>query len=214
MKIAIIGASGMAGSAIYKEAVGRGHDVTGFVRNVDKALGILGADAKLVAKDAFDLTKADLAAYDVVVDAFNSPRDQAYLHVDLATRLVHELRETTSPRLIFVVGAGSLLMPDGRKLVEHLKENPAASSFLPTPINHDIELDFLSHVDNVSWLAISPSENFQPGPKSAYRLGDHEVLFNNDGSSVLTSGNMALVMLDEIEKPTHFNTRITAIDAE
>ena len=36
MKIAIIGASGKAGSLILKEAVSRGHEVTAIVRDASK----------------------------------------------------------------------------------------------------------------------------------------------------------------------------------
>ncbi len=42
MKIAIIGTTGMAGRAVYKEAVIRGHHVTGFVRNREWAVTLLG----------------------------------------------------------------------------------------------------------------------------------------------------------------------------
>lgn len=37
MKIAIIGASGKAGSLIYKEAIARGHEVTAIVRNANES---------------------------------------------------------------------------------------------------------------------------------------------------------------------------------
>ena len=45
MKIGIIGATGNAGSAIYREASARGHEVVAIVRNEEKSkrkcLGIL-----------------------------------------------------------------------------------------------------------------------------------------------------------------------------
>ena len=39
MKIGIIGATGNAGSAIYREASARGHEVVAIVRNEEKAKG-------------------------------------------------------------------------------------------------------------------------------------------------------------------------------
>jgi len=46
MKIGIIGATGNAGSAIYQEAVQRGHEVTAIVRNEAKAKEQLGETVK------------------------------------------------------------------------------------------------------------------------------------------------------------------------
>ena len=53
MKIGIIGASGMAGQAVYKEALKRGHQPVGIVRNEGQALSLLGSEASLMIKDAF-----------------------------------------------------------------------------------------------------------------------------------------------------------------
>ena len=60
MKIGIIGASGMAGQAVYKEALKRGHQPVGIVRNEGQALSLLGSEASLMIKDAFLLTKEEM----------------------------------------------------------------------------------------------------------------------------------------------------------
>ncbi|MGN0184613.1 MAG: NAD(P)H-binding protein, partial [Aristaeellaceae bacterium] len=65
MKIAVVCANGKAGQLIVKEALNRGLDVTAFVRGENRS-----AAKQAVVKDLFDLTTADLKAYDVVVDAF------------------------------------------------------------------------------------------------------------------------------------------------
>lgn len=106
-KVGIIGATGMAGSATFKAAQNAGLDVTAIVRNADKAKQNLGSDIQILETDAFNLTKSDLEQFDVVVDAFATAPEQAYLHTDLAAHLVAVLRETDSPRLIFILGAGS-----------------------------------------------------------------------------------------------------------
>ena len=46
MKIGIIGATGNAGSAIYREASARGHEVVAIVRNEEKARKCLGILSK------------------------------------------------------------------------------------------------------------------------------------------------------------------------
>ena len=52
MKIGIIGATGKAGSLIYKEAADRGHEVTAIVRNASK---LEDANGAVLEKDVFDL---------------------------------------------------------------------------------------------------------------------------------------------------------------
>lgn len=210
MKIAVIGASGNAGQAIFKEATKRGHEVTGIVRHAEKAKSILGAEAHIVEHDAFTLTKEDLVAYDTVVDAFNAPIKQAYLHIDLATHLIHELRETTQPRVIFITGAASLTHPDGGLLYDHLIKLPGHEAWIATPENQYAELEFLRHVTNVNWLAVSPSQTFEAGDATAYVRGEDTLLFDAQGQSVLSSGNLALLILDEIEAPQAHQQRITA----
>ena len=67
MKIAIIGATGMAGLALYKESTSRGHEVTAIVRHKDKAISLLGDEVKVIDKDIFELAKTDLEDFDVIV---------------------------------------------------------------------------------------------------------------------------------------------------
>lgn len=66
MKIAIIGANGKSGANLVNEALKQGYDVTAIVRNKEyKNEGV-----KVVYKDIFEFTKADLAGFDAVISAF------------------------------------------------------------------------------------------------------------------------------------------------
>ncbi|HEY5224460.1 MAG TPA: NAD(P)H-binding protein [Microbacteriaceae bacterium] len=213
MKIGIIGATGKAGRALYAEATKRGHEVTGIVRDPDRAGSILGTDATVLVKDAFDLTADDLTAFDVVIDAFSTPPARAYLHVDLAARLVSLLRETQTPRLVFIVGAGSLTTgEDHRLLVEDLRRLAEAGTFIATPENQLKELQFLRGVDDVNWVAVSPSRTFVPGAATGFVTGKDDLLFAPDGSSQVTTGTMAVAILNEIENPKHVRERFTVRD--
>ncbi|WP_299189888.1 NAD(P)H-binding protein [uncultured Campylobacter sp.] len=66
MKVAIIGANGKSGSNLVQEALKQGHDVTAIVRNK----GYKNGDVKVVYKDVFELSKADLEGFDAVISAF------------------------------------------------------------------------------------------------------------------------------------------------
>lgn len=214
MKIGIIGATGTAGRALFAEAVKRGHEVTALVRDADRAAAVLGRDAPALVKDAFALHADDLRRFEVVIDAFSTAPAQAYRHLDLAARLVALLRETEVPRLVVIVGAGSLTTGDDHHLlVEDLRRAPGAESWVATPENQLAELRFLQGVVNVNWVAVSPSQTFTPADATGYVLGEDELLVAPDGSSQVTTGTMAVAILDEIERPRHSRKRFTVRDA-
>ena len=66
MKIAIIGANGKSGANLVNEALKQGYDVTAIVRNKEYK----NSNVKVVYKDIFELSKADLAGFDAVISAF------------------------------------------------------------------------------------------------------------------------------------------------
>lgn len=213
MKIAIVGATGMAGSAIYQEALRRGHDVTAIGRSAAKARETLGPGVQVLEKDAFALTREELGRFDVIVNAYATAPALAHLHVDLAARLVALLRGTDKPRLVFILGAGSLLAgADKHLFVEDIKHFPGSDAWINIPVQQLKQLKFLREVENVDWTGISPSAMFEAGPDKGHKLGGDELLVSGDGRSHVTSGTMAVAVLDEIEKPAHVRRRFTVAD--
>ncbi|KIS04266.1 NAD(P)H-binding protein [Paucilactobacillus wasatchensis] len=216
MKIGIIGATGMSGQKIYHEAQARRHEVTAIVRNREKAQQLLGADAHLLVKDAFNLTFSDLADFDVIVEAFSVPigKHLGYLHLDIAAHLVHLLRNQATPRIIFILGAASLLNDQNTPFLESIKKAPGAEAWIDTPATQAYELELLRTATNVNWTGISPSLNYVDGPKTEYVRGENHALFNNAGKSEVNSGTLATALLDEIEQPQAKQTRFTVRNAD
>lgn len=212
MKIAVIGAAGTAGRAVYKEAAKRGHEVVGIVRNANRAQEVLGSEASLLVKDAFELQQSDLAGFDVIVNAFATAPSKAYLHVDLTSKLIAQFRETSQPRLFFILGAGSLLDENGRPFVETLKSLPEAEAWISIPVNQFKQLEFLRNVDNVNWVGVSPSAQFLEGNSHIPVIGKDHLLTAADGQSHTTSGTLAVAILDEIENPKVLQSRFTVSD--
>ena len=210
-KVGIIGATGMAGSATFKAAKQAGLDVTAVVRNAAKAKELLGADIQILEKDAFALTTEDLAGFDVIVDAFSTAPAQAYLHVDLTAHLISLFRETEQPRLIFILGAGSLHTGDDNHLVvEDIKKIPEAAAWINTPVNQLAELHFLQDVTNVNWVGVSPASSFVAGPAADKILyGTEDLLVNAAGESETTGDTMAQAIVKEIQEPAHKQERFT-----
>ncbi|MBS7577125.1 MULTISPECIES: NAD(P)H-binding protein [unclassified Enterococcus] len=214
MKIGVIGATGNAGLAVLKEAIARNHEVTAIVRNQAKLQGELGEQkVQIIEKEVFDLTIDDLKQFDVVVNAFATMPPKAYLHIDLAAKLVHLFRENKKTRLFFIVGAGSLKTgSDNHLLLDDLKLTPDSESWIAIPDNQYKELEFLRMIDNVDWVAVSPGVTFQHGSAGSFISGENHLLFNQKNESITSSGTLAVAILNEIETPKYHQGRFTVID--
>ncbi|GIP24469.1 NAD(P)-dependent oxidoreductase [Paenibacillus sp. J22TS3] len=207
-KIAVVGASGKAGSRILKEASDRGHEVTAIVRDKGK-LGEHAAKSVL-EKDVFDLKKVDLATFDVVVNAFGAPMGQEHLHVDAGNVLIEALKGT-EVRLIVVGGAGSLFVDEAKTV--RVVDTPGFPDFVkPTASNQAKNLDILKQTEGLKWTFISPSAEFALGRRTgAYQTGKDHLLTNSAGDSYVSYEDYAVAVVDEIEQPRHIRERFTVV---
>ncbi|WP_019244338.1 MULTISPECIES: NAD(P)-dependent oxidoreductase [Bacillus] len=206
MKIAIIGATGKAGSKILNEVLARGLDVTAIVRTASK----LTQDISVIEKDVLSLTKEDVAAFDVVVNAFGAPFGQEGQHVVAGKHLI-DILAGTSTRLIVVGGAGSLFVDEAQ--TTRLVDTPDFPEvFVPTAKNQFQNLLDLQ-ASNITWTFISPSAFFDPegGRTGHYTIGQDQLLINNTGESYISYADYAIALVDEIEKSVHINKRFTVV---
>ena len=205
MKIGIIGATGKAGSLIAQEAITRQHEVTGIVRNKAKVT----TDMNVLEKDLFDLTTEDVAAFDVIVNAFNAPGDKPELHVTSVKHLASIL-ENTNTRLVMVGGAGSLFTNEAH--TEQLKDGADfPDAYKPTAIAMSEALDNLRKETKFDWLYISPAAFFNAeGVKTGnYVLAGEEFTTNEKGESVISYLDYAAALLDQIETNKDNHIRIS-----
>ena len=168
-KLLIIGATGMTGHSLVSEAVSNGFSVIANGRNLDKlnALNNEFKDIKILEKDAFDITFSDLEDVDVIIDAFATSPDKAYLQIDLAAHLVALLRNSNK-RIGFILGAGSLYTDESKTQLTYdlIAADDSTKPWRATPENQLYELEFLRRVKNVNWFGVSPASNFVTGAKS------------------------------------------------
>ncbi|WP_156291566.1 NAD(P)-dependent oxidoreductase [Oceanobacillus salinisoli] len=209
MKIGIIGAGGKAGKLILKEAKEKGHDVTAIVRDAQK---LEDKSVSVVEKDAFDLNTEDLQVFDVVVNAFGTGLDNAYLHVDLGKSLIEALKGAPETRLIVVGGAGSLYV-DEAKTTKLMDTPEFPKEFIAIPVNQAKNLEDLQNSSGITWTFISPAAMFDPEGKrtGSYKKGKDHVIVNETGDSYISYADYAVAVVDEIENKEHINERFTVV---
>lgn len=210
MRVGIIGASGMAGSAIYKLTKQNPDlDVVGIARHESKAKEVLGDDANLIVGDIFTMPESLLKDFDVIIDAFATDPSNAKQHVKLAEKLVTVARKTKS-RVIFILGAGSLHTGNDKHLViDDIEKIDGSDEWIEIPREQLKELEYLQDINDVDWLGISPAMTFEDGPATDYLEGTDKLLYNDAGESKLNSYTMATVVMKEIVDPVHHKERIT-----
>ncbi|WP_426441803.1 NAD(P)-dependent oxidoreductase [Bradyrhizobium genosp. P] len=200
MKIAIVGASGQAGSRITAELARRGHTVTAIARNPEKIADLPNVTAK--SGDVRD--EAGLAALWAGHDAAIS---SVHFTASDPAKLIGAARESRVGRYLVVGGAGSLEVAPGVRLVttpnfpaQYKAEAEAGGAFL----------DLLRQQRELNWTFLSPSALFVAGERTAkFRLGTDQLLTAADGKSSISFEDFAVALADEIERPAHLRRRFT-----
>lgn len=198
-KIALIGASGNAGSRILKELSDRGHVVTAIARHPERIAALPGVTA--VRGDVF--AQAELAAllkgHDAVISAVHFAASDPGI-------LIAAVRASGVRRYLVVGGAGSLEVAPGKRLID-LPDFPAA--YADEAGKGAAFLDLLRGVQDLDWTFLSPSAMFVPGVRTGvFRLGGNQLLSTATGSSI-SFEDYAIALVDEIENPAHIRQRFT-----
>ncbi|WP_434590804.1 NAD(P)-dependent oxidoreductase [Streptomyces sp. A5-4] len=211
MRITVFGAAGNLGSRVVAEALSRGHEVTAVVRD----------PARFRELDAAATAKAGDAADAEDVAALSAGQDLVITATRPAPGREGELRSTTEAllagvarsgvRLLVVGGAGSLTLPgaDGATVIEG-PGFPASWRPIALACNEQLEV-VRAAAPGVDWVYLSPAALLEPGERTgAYRLGADELLVDAEGNSAISMEDLAVVLLDEAERPKHHRTRFTA----
>ncbi|WP_232494222.1 NAD(P)-dependent oxidoreductase [Novosphingobium kaempferiae] len=200
MKIAVLGASGRAGSEITREAAARGHKVLAIARNPVKIPG--GDGITPASGDASNphALAALLAGSDAVVSA---------LHFDIAVEtLLAAIREAGVPRLLVTGGAASLEVAPGKRLIDTPDFPEEWKVFAMGGITF---LDTLRQVDDVDWTFFSPAALIFEGERTGtYRTGGDQLVTDEAGESRISFADYAIAMVDELEAHRHPKARFTA----
>ena len=199
MKVALVGASGNAGSRILAELSSRGHVVTAIARHPEKIAKLpnvtpVGGDA-----DDADAVGGILRGHDVVVTSILFTASDA-------NKLIAAVKKSGTKRYVVVGGAGSLEVAPGVKLIDAPQFPPEAK---PEAAAGGVFLDKLRGETTLDWTFLSPSVLFVPGQRTGqFRLGGDQLIANEAGSSI-SFEDYAIALVDEIETPKHVRARFT-----
>lgn len=199
MKIALIGASGNAGSQILAELSRRGHQITAIARHPEKIAQLPGVSP--VKGDVYDSENLPnlLRGHDVVASA-------VYFSASDPQLLINAVRSAGVARYMVVGGAGSLEVAPGKRLMDqpdfpeaYMKEASGGAKFL----------QLLRETTDLEWTFLSPSAMLIHGERTGiFRLGEDQLLTNANGSSI-SFEDYAIAFVDELEHPQHVRKRFT-----
>lgn len=212
MKIALIGATGFTGAPVLAELLSRGHQVTALARTPEKLQAQKGLS--VVKADVLDEKQvaAAVAGHDAVISAYNPGWSEPKIHdifLQGSQAILQGVKQAGVKRVLVIGGAGSLYVAPGVQLVDvpqfpaEYKQGALAARELLTRIEKESTLD---------WTFISPPIGLAPGERTGkYRVGANDLLpGKGDVPAGISVADLAVAIVDEIEKPQHIKKRFTA----
>lgn len=207
-RIAVLGGTGYAGRHIIAEAAERGHTVVSVARSIpgERVEGVTYIEGTLLDVPAL---AAELEGVDVVVSAIAPRGDMLGQVRPNLHALLSVLPE--SVRVGVIGGAGGSLVAEGGPRVI---DSGFPDEFKPEAeeaigILDDLQADTTGR----DWFFVHPAGGFgawAPGERTGtYRIGGDVIVTDEAGESFISGADLAVAVLDEIEKPSHHRARFT-----
>lgn len=211
MKIALIGATGYVGTPLLQELLQRGHQVTVLARQPEKLQAQAGL--MVVKADVYDAAQVAqaVAGHDAVISAFNPGWAEAALY-DLflqgSRAILAGIKQAGIKRVLIVGGAGSLYVAPG---VQFIDTDAFPAEYKAGASAAREVLRWLPAETGLDWSFVSPPPLLVPGERSGnYRLGGDDMWpMVNGQPATITTADLAVAMVDEIEQGRHLQRRFT-----
>ena len=211
MKLVVFGATGNVGQRVAAEALRRGHEVTGVVRD-PAAVQSPDPRVRLVKGDATnaDSTAKIVRGADAVVSAISPrPNSRGLPAPSLAANaraLTKGLRAADVKRVLYVGGASSLEVAPGKALAD-MPDFPEAYREEAREGREALAI-FRNEAQGLDWTYLSPAAEIAPGKRTGkYRTTQDQLLKDDSGRSFITFEDYAVAVLDELERPQHVAKR-------
>ncbi|PYO79130.1 MAG: hypothetical protein DMD63_05275 [Gemmatimonadetes bacterium] len=206
MKIVVFGATGNVGQRVTAEALRRGHEVVGVVRDPDavqspdKRVGLVKGDAT----KADDVARTARGA-DAVVSAI-SPRPNARGLPANSRALINGLRDAGVKRVLYVGGASSLEVAPGKALAD-MPDFPEIYREEAREGREALAI-WRNEAKGLEWTYLSPAAEIASGNRTGkYRTTGDKLLVDDKGKSFITFEDYAVAVLDELERPQYVAKR-------
>lgn len=207
-RIKVLGGTGYGGSAIVSEAARRGHQVTSYSRTApaEPVEGVTYVLGSLLEEDRLQEVVQDA---DVVFETL-SPRGELAGRLETLVDRLITLADDAGVRLGVLGGVSSTLVAEGGPRFFDVHEPPA--EVLPEVLTGIALLDALRAApEGLDWFYVSPAASFgawlPQRVTGGYRTSDDVLLTDDDGESYIAAPDLALAVLDEIERPEHHRRR-------
>ncbi|MEU8531365.1 MULTISPECIES: NAD(P)-dependent oxidoreductase [Streptomyces] len=205
----VFGAGGRVGRAAVTEAVSRGHRVTAVVRDPAKYPELDGIDGAVLVRG--DVTDAEAVArlaagHDAALNAsvrLDVPSEQYFTAA--AKALIEGLGTAGVGRLVTLGIATTLETAPGVRVMD-APEFPA--DWRAFAQGHVAEYELLGTADDVlDWLMVCPplDLNATAEPTGGYRTAVGTLL---DGPGRIAHADLALALVDELERPRHSRAQL------
>ena len=212
MRLVIFGGGGMIGRPIIEEALRRNHEVIA-VDPLPDRIPIKNPNLTIIQTDVYSVDRVSelVRKADAVIVSHNPAFEQPDLFdsvLKLYPFILEGVKEAGVPRILFVGEAGTLYVEPGIMLMD----TGAISGDEASGIRMlgGFYLDVLKHEHDFDWVYFSPAADIVPAPLTgSYRLGENDLIVNPDGFSLISSGDYASALMDEIDAPVHHNERFT-----
>ena len=203
-RISVLGGTGYGGRAVVREGARRGHEVTAFSRTApqEPVRGVSYVTGSVL--DPAVLVRA-VAGVDIVFEAL-SPRGDMAGKVEKVFADLVALAEKSGTRLGVLGGASSLLVSaGGPRLFDVEPPTPEVRPEVELGI-HKLEM-LRESPETLDWFYVSPAAEFGAWVPSIatgqYRVSDEVLLKGPDGKSEISAADLAIAVLDEIERAAH-----------
>ena len=216
MRITVLGATGMAGTAVVNEALRRGHKVTAVSRRRRHQSGAHLTSCLLDVTDVEGVAGL-LEDSDAAVVALRPPAGHESDLVRLTTAVLDAASRSRTPLLI--IGGAAPLSSPGDPVTLAIDD----PTIVP-PAWRDVAQASLDQFracqahSYKGWVYLSPPAIFGPGEVTgSYRRGTTTLLRDAHGASRISPEDLALAVVDELERPgdqQHFTVVTSMPEAE
>lgn len=206
-KIVVFGGTGYTGSNVVREAAARGHEVVSVSRTRPAEL-VEGV--RYETGNAAEVAARVIPGADAVVATLSPRGDMAGRLVEVYGELARVSAEAGA-RYLQVGGFSSLRPAAGQpRFVEGEMPEEYRAEAVEGEATRQLLVD--EAAPELDWVFLSPAGSYGawvPGERTgSYRLGGEVALFDANGESNISGADLALAIVDEIERGEHHREHV------